>query len=144
MIAYTTIKSPDGKYSVELMDDFSELGMGSPVFGHIVFRGANVQFPDDLFGETVLFSPDSRFVALEQLMDARPFRTKLIAVELPRGTIHFLRLQPQGTATPQKWESNTRLVYRVWSAVSAVETESWNAPPPARPIGKKGWFRFWE
>jgi len=131
MSASTTIQSPDGKYSVEQHDDYGELGMGSPAFGHITFRGADVQFPDSLFGQAVVFSPDSRFVALEELVETRPFRTKLVAVELPRGTVHFIRLQPQGTATPQRWESATRLIYRVWSVGSAVEIQTWDAPPAA-------------
>ena len=122
-----TIQSPDGKYSVEQQDDYGEIGMGSPSFGHIIFRGADVQFPDYLFGQVVLFSPDSRFVALEQLVEVKPFQTKLIVVELPRGTVHFVRL-PQGAATPQRWESTTRLIYRVWSVGSAAEVE-WDAPP---------------
>ena len=141
MSTLATIQSPDGKYAVEQHDDFGEIGMGSPAFGHITFRGADVQFPDYLFGEAVVFSPDSRFVALEQLVETRPFRTKLIAVELPRGTVHFIHLQPQGTATPQRWESATRLVYRVWSGGSAAEMRSWDAPPPAPE--KKGLFGLW-
>ncbi|MDB5159662.1 MAG: hypothetical protein JWR50_4369 [Mucilaginibacter sp.] len=143
MSTSTTIQSPNGKYAVEQQDDYGEIGMGSPAFGHITFRGADVQFPDYLFGEAVVFSPDSRFVALEQLVETRPFRTKLIAVELPRGTVHFIRLQPQGTATPQRWESTTRLFYRVWSVGSAAEVQSWDAPPPAPAPEKKGFFSLW-
>jgi len=142
MSTLATIQSPNGKYSVDQQDDYGEIGMGSPAFGHIVFRGADVQFRDSLFGEAVMFSPDSRFVALEQLVDTRPFRTKLIAVELPRGTVHFIRLQPQGTATPQRWESATRLIYRVWSVGSAAEMQSWDAPP--LPPQKKGLFSLWK
>jgi hypothetical protein len=131
MSAFRTIQSPDGRFSVEQQDDYGEIGMGSPAFGHIIFRGTNVQFPDCLFGEAVVFSPDSRFVALEQLMETQPFRTQLIAVELPRGKIHYVRLRPQGTATAQRWESATRLIYRVWSVGSAAEIQSWDAPAPA-------------
>jgi hypothetical protein len=143
MSASTTIQSPDGKYTVEQQDDFGEIGMGSPAFGHITFRGAHVQFPDYLFGEAVVFSPDSRFVALEQLVETTPFRTKLIAVELPRGTVHFIRLQPQGTATPQRWETATRLSYRVWSVGSAAEMQSWDAPSVHAEPAKRDWSKIW-
>jgi hypothetical protein len=143
MSTSTAIHSPDGKYTVEQQDDYGEIGMGSPAFGHLTIRGANVQFPDSLFGEAVAFSPDSRFVALEQLVETKPFRTQLIAVELPRGTVHFIRLSPQGTATPQRWESATRLLYRVWSVGSAAETQSWDAPPPKPAPGKKGLCSLW-
>ncbi len=136
------LQSPDGKYAIERQDDFSEIGMGSPTFGHIIFRGADLQFPDSLFGEAVVFSPDSRFVALEQLVGTRPFRTQLIAVELPRGTVQFISLPLQGTATPQKWESATRLIYRVWSVGGAATMASWDAPPATKPE-KKGLFSSW-
>lgn len=128
MKALSTIRSPDEKYAVEQHEDCCEIGMGSPAFGHITFRGAEVQFPDYLFGDAIVFSPDSRFVALEQFVETTPFRTKLIAVELPRGTIHFIWLQPQGSATPVRWDSLTQLIYRVWSVGSAPELRSWNAP----------------
>lgn len=141
MSASTTIQSPNGKYAIERHDDYGEIGMGSPAFGHITLRGADVQFPDYLFGEVVVFSPDSRFVALEQLVGTSPFRTKLIAIELPRGTVHSIRLQPQGTATPQRWDSPTRLIYRVWSVGSAAEAQSWDAPSTAPD--KKGLFSLW-
>ncbi len=141
MSMLATIQSPDEKYSVEQQNDYGEIGMCSPAFGHITFRGAEVQFPDYLFGEAVVFSPDSMFVALEQLVENRPFRTKLIAVELPRGTVHFIRLQPQGTATPDKWESATRLVYRVWSVGCAAKVQFWDAPSLAQE--KTGLFSFW-
>jgi hypothetical protein len=143
MSSLATIQSPDGKYVVEKHDDYDEIGMGSPAFGHISIRGADVQFSDQLFGEAVVFSPDSRFVALEQLVETRPFRTKLITVELPRGTVHFIRLQPQGTSTPQRWESASRLIYRVWSVGSAAETQSWDAPPPSPAPQKKRLFGLW-
>src|ERR1051325_315121 len=79
-----TIQSPDGKYAVERHDDFGEIAMGSPAFGHVTIHGTEGQIPDRLYGEAVVFSPDSRFVALEELYETTPFRTKLIAIELPR------------------------------------------------------------
>lgn len=137
------IQSPDGKYAVTLQDDYGEIGMGSPSFGHITFRGTNVQFPDYRFGEAVVFSPDSRFVALEQLEESRPFRTKLIAIELPRGTVYFIRLQPRGTATPLRWESATRLIYQVWPKESETGIESWDAPTPSAAPKKMRLFNLW-
>jgi len=43
--------------------------MGSPLFGNIALRGSSVA-PQGLFGEPMMFSNDSRFLAVEQLMDA--------------------------------------------------------------------------
>ena len=99
------IVSPDRKCSVERHDDYGEIGMGSPWFGHITVKGATIQFPNSLFGEAVAFSPDSRFLALEELVETRPFRTKLIVIELARPKIFIVRVQSQGMATPKEWKT---------------------------------------
>jgi hypothetical protein len=102
--------------------------MGSPAFGHITIHGARAQFPDYLFGEVIVYSPDSRFVALEQLVETTPFRTKLVVVDLPRGTVYAVRIQPQGSATPERWDSPSRLIYRVWSVGTGAQLLHWDAP----------------
>jgi len=129
MSAFATIQSPEGKYSIEQQDDFGEIGMGSPLFGHITIRGAEGKVPDRLYGEAAVFSPDSRFVALEELFETTPFRTKLIVMELPRCKIFTVRVLPQGRATPVRWTTPTRLVYTTWSVGVARETQEWDAPP---------------
>ena len=48
--------------------------MGSPLFGHISLKGTNGHSSlDRLYGEAVVFSPDSRFVWLEELFETTPF-----------------------------------------------------------------------
>lgn len=141
MRAFATIQSSDGKYAIEQQDDFGEIGMGSPLFGHITIRGAEGQVPDRLYGEAAVFSSDSRFVALEELLETRPFRTKLIVIELPRCKIFTVCVLPQGRATPVRWATPTRLVYATWSVGVARETQEWDAPPPTPE--KKGLFRLW-
>ena len=128
MGAFATIRSSDGRYSVELHDDYGEIAMGSPSFGHATIHGTEGQLPDRMYGEAVVFSPDSRFVALEELFETTPFRTKLIVVELPRGKIFTVQVQPQGTVTPVRWESSTRLVYTTWSVGGSRETSVWETP----------------
>ena len=123
-----TIKSPDGKYTIEQSDDFGEIGMGSPEFGHITLHGATGHIPDRLFGRTVLFSPDSRFVAVEELFEAKPFRTKLLVIELPRCKMFTVQLPPQGTATPLRWDTPAKLIYTIWSIGSAPTLCDWDAP----------------
>ncbi len=61
MSAFATIQSPDGKYSVEQHDDFGEIGMWSPALGHITIHSTKGQSPDRLYGEAIVFSPDSRW-----------------------------------------------------------------------------------
>lgn len=137
------LHSPDGKYSIEPHDDFGEIAMGSPSFGHITLRGTDGPLPDNLYGRTFLFSPDSRFVALEELVGARQFSTKLIVVELPHCKIFVVRLQEQGTATPLRWDSPHRLLFTTWSVGLPRETEQWDAPPPP-PTPKRSCFSLWK
>lgn len=110
-------------------EDFGEIGMGSPLFGHITLQGTEGQPPDQLYSEAVVFSPDSRFVALEELVETRPFRTKLVVLELPRCKVFTVRIQPRGRATPVRWVTPSRLVYTIWSVGGPTETLDWEAPP---------------
>src|SRR6266542_4973137 len=138
MSTSASIQSLDAKFSLERHEDFGEIGMGTPLFGHLTIRGTEGQLPDRLYGEAVVFSPDSRFVALEELFETTPFRTKLIVVELPRCKVITVRVQPQGRATPVRWATPSRLVYTTWSVGAAAETLEWDAPPP--PPKKKGFL----
>jgi len=125
----SAILSPDGKYSVVKQDDFDEIAMGSPQFGHVSISGAKGQIPNDEYGEVILWSPDSRFVALEALVEVRPtFRTKLVVVEMPRCVVFTVRVQSQGTVTPVRWEGSTRLIYTTWSVGVPRENFEWDAP----------------
>src|SRR5262245_12096154 len=62
--------SPDGQYEV-VMHDYSEVRMGSPEFGSIEIRGAALDTSGE-FGVAMAFSPDSRFLATEQLVGTVP------------------------------------------------------------------------
>jgi hypothetical protein len=86
------IFSPNGKVYVEFGEDFGEIRMGSPEFGKIQVRRVEaeakakfrlfaqaqrkeVDVGDRLFSGVVAFSPDSRFVALEQLVEDHRLRS---------------------------------------------------------------------
>ncbi len=142
MSAFCTIQSPDARFSVEQHEDFGEIGMGSPLFGHITIHGAEGQLPDRLYGEAVVFSTDSRFVALEELFETTSFRTKLVVVELPRCKVFTVRLQPQGRATPVRWVTPGRLAYTTWSVGAARESAEWDAPQPTP--SKRGFLGLWD
>ena len=142
MTAFAIITSPDGKYSVEQHEDFGEIGMGSPLFGHITINGTDARLSDGFYGEPVVFSPDSRFVALEELVETSPFRTRLVVVELPKGKMHLVRLQPRGTVTPLRWDGDRKLIYIEWSVGLPREQGEWIAPEPEQ--AKKSIFSFWK
>lgn len=141
-MALASIQSPDGRYSVEQHDDYGEIGMGSPSFGHITIHGTDLEFADHLFGVAVVFSPDSRFVALEKLVGTRPFRTELIVVELARNKLFIVKVQAQGTVTPKKWDGPQKLIYRSWAIGSPTEMMTWEAPLVVEK--KKPYWWFWK
>ena len=124
----TAIPSPDGKYSVLMQDDYGEIAMGSRSFGHLTITGVEASLPDQLYGDAILWSPDSRFVALEALFEVNPFRTKLVVMQLPRCKVFTVRVQPQGTVTPLRWENPTCLIYTAWSVGVPRENFQWNVP----------------
>ena len=122
------ITSPNGLYSVEMHDNFNEISMGNPVYGTLTLKGARGNLPEGLYGETILFSPDSRFVALEKLTHARPYQTQLIVVEFPRGLIITAAAPSEGRVTPVKWLSPETLVYSSWKLGGGPLLLEWNSP----------------
>ena len=124
------VTSPNGVYSVKLHADFGEIGMGSPIYGTLTLQGVQGNLPEGLYGETILFSPDSRYVALEKLSNPRPFQTQLIIVEFPRGLIITAAAPSKGRVTPVKWLSAKTLVYSSWRLGESNSFLEWSAPDP--------------
>jgi|SRR5688572_16659750 len=122
------IISPNGLYSVTLHDDFGEIGMGSPIYGTLTLQGAQGNLPGGLYGETILFSPDSRFLALEKLSNPRPFQTQLIIVQFPRGLIITAAAPSEGRVIPEKWLSAKTLVYSSWRLGQSNCLLEWSSP----------------
>lgn len=63
--------SPDSQYEV-VKHDYGEVRMGSPEFGRIEILGATFDTSGQEFGESMAFSSDSRFLAIEQLASTAP------------------------------------------------------------------------
>jgi hypothetical protein len=140
------VMSPDGHYMVEFGDDLGEIRMGSPWFGRIriieldphkierrwaFFRTKSrreIEFGERMFGETVLFSPDSRFVALEQLLEDHVLRTQLVVVELKQSKVFLPDAPPGERAIPARWEDNNRLIYFVTTHSWRREERIWHVP----------------
>ena len=120
------ITSPNGLYSVTLHDDFGEIGMGSPIYGTLTLQGAQGNLPDGPYGETILFSPDSRFLALEKLSSA-PYQTQLLVVEFPRGLVFTAAAPSEARVTPVKWLSPKTLIYSSRSGFNECLLE-WGLP----------------
>jgi len=65
------MKSPNGQYNV-ILHNYGEVRMGSPSFGRIEIQGSSFNTNNQEFGEPMAFSPDSRFLAAEQLVNTMP------------------------------------------------------------------------
>lgn len=140
------IYSPNGEVYVEFGEDFGEISMGSPEFGEIRIRRVDdvekdefrlfakkkepnvVDFGERLFSGAAIFSPDSRFVALEQLVEGRPLRTQLMVVNVERGKIFFAAAPSIGTVTPVRWEGWNKVVYSEWQYYGQPVLREWLVP----------------
>lgn len=144
------IISPDRRYAVQFDLNLGELRMGSPSFGPIRIidtqppqkagffaqllqqhsRAPGIDFGERLFGETVLFSPNSNLVALEQLLTEPRLRTQLLVVDLSKWKIFFIDAPPLSTAVPMAWQSNDTLAYLISDVSGRREQRTWKLPVP--------------
>lgn len=61
------MKSPDGRRSVTKRD-YNEVRMGGPMIGRIQIDGGRATTGEREFGEAMAFSPDSRYLAVAELL----------------------------------------------------------------------------
>jgi hypothetical protein len=106
------MKSPDNKYEVQKID-YNEVRMGSPLFGSLKVKGSPVNLKGRLFGEPMCISPDSKYLAVQELnigKDGSP-NTKLVLIDLAIGNEITVRHLSGGFINPLSWESNERLEF---------------------------------
>ena len=127
------MKSPDGRYEL-VMHDFWEVRMGSPIFGRIEILGGEVDTSGE-FGEPAAFSPDSRFLATEELVDALSgLHTRVVVFGLERRRRIIIHDLNPGCIRGFHWFEGGVLTFETWSPVTGERQLSWQAPPP-RPKG---------
>ena len=61
------MKSPDGRRTV-VKRDYSEVRMGGPLIGRIRVDGGRAKTGEREFGEAMAFSPDSRYLAIGEIV----------------------------------------------------------------------------
>jgi hypothetical protein len=122
------MKSPNGKYEV-LKHDFNEIRMGSPWFGHISVLGSNLRTNVRIFGEAMAFSPDSRFLAVEELVADHPApHTKALVFEVAEMRQHFVHEQKPGFIKRFVWSEQNELTITTWRHTEGDKQVKWKTP----------------
>ncbi len=130
------MKSPDGKYEV-VQHDYGEIRMGSPAFGRLKILGSGFEVIEGEFGEAMAFSPDSRFLATELLVDAAGPHTQAVVFDFERTVRIIVHHQNPGFMRSFKWSDGGLLTLVSWANMQGEREHVWQAPPPR----EKG---FWE
>lgn len=124
------MKSPNGQYEV-VLHDFGEVRMGSPPFGRIEIRGASFDTAGQSFGELMAFSPDSRFLAVEQLASTAPGpHTRAVVFDFERKRQLIVHNQNPGLLRRFAWSPDGLLAIVSWSHLYGEREHFWQAPPP--------------
>lgn len=122
--------SPDGKFEVA-MHDYGEVRMGSPRFGRIEIRGAHFSTGGREFGEAMSFSPDSRFLAVEELVGTVPDpHTRVVVFDFERRRQVIVHDQNPGFVRRFAWSSEGLLTIFTWAHLVGEREHTWQAPPP--------------
>ena len=126
------MNSPDGKYQVEQID-YHEVRMGSPLYGSIKISGTNMDTSGQ-YGETMAFSPDSRFLAVEELVDtSQGPHTHAVVFEFSRKRKIIVHVQNPGIIRRFSWSPANLLTSVTWSLAMGEREYQWQAPTAEPP-----------
>lgn len=110
------MKSPDGRRTV-IKHDYTEVSMGGPLIGSIRIDGGRAKTRNREFGEAMAFSPDSRYLAISEILgetrDGGPHsRVVVFDLELEKeyvvhdeygGLIHDVSWNVEGDLSVVSW-----------------------------------------
>ena len=131
------MKSPNGQYTV-ILHDFGEVRMGSPAFGRIEIHGSSFDTSNQEFGELMAFSPDSRFLATEQLVSTtRGPHTRAVVFDFERKRQIIVHDQNPGFLRRFSWSADGLLTIVSWAHLVGEREYSWQAPQQKPSFWKK-------
>ncbi len=104
------MKSPDNKFEIQKID-YIEIRMGSPLFGQLEIIGSPIDLKERSFGEPMCFSPDSKYLAVQELLSGITPITKLLLIELETGREIKVRQLSRGFLNPVYWTNNSELQF---------------------------------
>ncbi len=131
------MKSPDGKYQVEQIN-YNEVRMGTPLYGSIKISGLTMDTSGQ-YGQAMAFSPDSRFLAVEELVDtSQGPHTHAVVFDFSRKRKIIVHVQNPGIIRRFSWSPTNLLTTFAWSVASGEREYQWQAPPaePPTPLSK--------
>jgi hypothetical protein len=110
------MKSPDGRRSV-IKHDYNEVRMGGPLIGTIHVDGGRAKTRNREFGEAMAFSPDSRYLAIGEILGETPdgcphsqvvvfdleFEKEYVVHDEYGGLIHEVSWNVQGELSVVSW-----------------------------------------
>ncbi len=92
------VKSPDSRFEIRVFEK-TEYRMGSPQYGRVDILNSPCDTEGYSLGEILAFSPDSRFLAIDELVSWRRHpRTRVIVFELAAGNEFVAHEQTPGIA----------------------------------------------
>ena len=133
------MKSPSGKIEV-VCSDYGEIRMGSPEFGSIRIVGSGFSTSGRSFGDVMAFSPDSRYFAIAELVDASCPSTRVVAFDLKMGVERIVFVKTQGLIKKLEWISPEEMKILSWSHLYGDDATSWRAPAEDGGCEAKSWW----
>ena len=123
------MKSPDGQYELRIFEK-SEYRMGSPQYGRVDILNSPCTTDDHRLGEVVAFSPDSRFLAIDELVSWRDYpHTRAVVFELATGKDYVAHEQSPGIITDLTWvAANSLSITAYISDLGEERQHTWSAP----------------
>jgi len=111
------MKSPNGRSTV-IKIDYNETRMGGPLIGRIKIEGGRAKTGEREFGEAMAFSPDSRYLAVGELVgttkgDAGP-HSQVVVFDLDLGKEHVVHDEYGGLIHEVSWNVEGYLSVVAW------------------------------
>jgi hypothetical protein len=126
------MKSPDGRRTV-IKRDYNEVRMGGALIGQIRVDGGKAKTGEREFGEAMAFSPDSRYLAIGEIVgetrDGGP-HSRVVVFDLDFEKEHVVHDEPGGLIHEVSWNVQGELSVTTWRHPIG-ETEHrdiWSAP----------------
>ncbi len=110
------MKSPDGRRTV-VKRDYNEVRMGGTLIGRIHVEGGHAKTGDRDFGEAMAFSPDSRYLAVGEIVgetrDGGP-HSRVVVFDLEYDKEHVVHDEYGGLIHDVSWSFDGDLSVVTW------------------------------
>jgi hypothetical protein len=123
--------------------DYGEIRMGSPVFGRIEIVGSKFRPEGRSFGDAMSFSPDSRFLAISELIDASQPSSRVVVFDLKKKIERIVFSREPSLIRKIDWPSRDEVRIHSWSLPGGDEHSSWRVSPDDLVSEGKPWWKFW-